>query len=113
MVVPGFLLVNAGCVLIFFSFFGLSELGRARWLVYLGKISYGLYAFHWGVLIFWRDVLNVVARRMLVVQALAPVLQVVLGLVTTVVLAAGSYRFFERPILRLKQRFEVIHTRAV
>ncbi len=113
LVVPGFLLVNAGCILIFLSFLGMSELSRAKPLIQLGKISYGLYVFHWGALIFWRDILKVVQQRTPAIGALVPALQAILSLATTALLATLSYRYFEKPILRFKQRFEAVRTRPI
>jgi peptidoglycan/LPS O-acetylase OafA/YrhL len=110
---PGFLLVNAGCIVIFLSFLGESRMGKWRVVTYLGRISYGLYVFHWMVV-----VAAVHAARLLVSQHLLPPLLVrgvmaLAAFLLTVVLASLSYRFFEAPILRFKKRFEVIRTRAV
>jgi peptidoglycan/LPS O-acetylase OafA/YrhL len=113
LVVPGYLLVNAGCVVIFLAFYGFRALQGARRLAAMGKISYGLYVFHWGVLVFWRDVLQMLQRREPAIGGAVPTLQFCLALGTTVCLAAGSYRFFERPLLRFKQRYEVIRTLPV
>lgn len=70
------------------------------WMRHLGKISYGLYVYHYAIL--WlltlvilpnlnRDVVNIVA----------------LGL--TIVLASLSFEFFERPIMDLKDRWFSFH----
>jgi peptidoglycan/LPS O-acetylase OafA/YrhL len=76
-----------------------------RWLrggplVYLGKISYGLYVYHALMLEIaaklWPD------SRLRMVFA---------GFGGTVVIAAISYQFLERPFLRLKKRFEHISSR--
>ncbi|MBX3154697.1 MAG: acyltransferase [Deltaproteobacteria bacterium] len=74
-------------------------------LVYIGKISYGLYLFHLIV-------------RLVVTQALARVFakedlggtlyctcQLVAMVVLTIAVAALSFRYFEQPILRLKDRW--------
>jgi peptidoglycan/LPS O-acetylase OafA/YrhL len=37
---------------------------------------------------------------------------VIIGLPVTIVLAHFSYRYFEKPFLRLKERFEVVQSRA-
>ncbi len=66
-------------------------------LVYLGKVSYGLYMYHIVALI--------------LVLLLAPVLYLssfataVLSFVVTIVLATLSFEYFEKPILSLKKRF--------
>ena len=60
-------------------------------LVYLGKISYGLYVFH-------------LASLHLFAAAWWP-LQAALALALTIGAAALSYRYLEQPFLALKQRF--------
>jgi peptidoglycan/LPS O-acetylase OafA/YrhL len=71
------------------------------WLVYLGRISYGLYVVHLAVIVvvgsldlpwFWR---------------------VPLILVLTFGLAAASYRLLEAPFLRLKERFTYVRSAPV
>jgi peptidoglycan/LPS O-acetylase OafA/YrhL len=71
------------------------------WLVYLGRISYGLYVIHYAVIVavggldlrwFWR-------------------IPLILGL--TFGLAALSYRFLEEPFLRLKGRFTYVRSAPV
>jgi peptidoglycan/LPS O-acetylase OafA/YrhL len=69
-------------------------------LVYLGKISYGLYVFH-GLM------LGVAAK----IWPHCFALQVLTGLVATGAAAAISYRFLERPFLLLKRRFEHLNSR--
>jgi peptidoglycan/LPS O-acetylase OafA/YrhL len=73
---------------------------------FMGEISYGLYVYHWFVIV---AVLNILGRmggigspvlRNLVVYTLV-------GGVTTAV-AALSYRLLERPFLRMKNSFAVI-----
>jgi len=73
---------------------------------FMGEISFGLYVYHWFLIVV---VLNLIARmggipnlflRNLVVYG------AVFGLTTTV--AALSYRWFERPFLRRKEKFSVI-----
>lgn len=73
----------------------------ARALAYLGRISYGLYVFH---------LLAIVLVRNLELAASARVL---LSLACTIGLATLSYQFLERPFLRLKERYSVIHSRPV
>ena len=72
------------------------------WIVYLGRVSYGLYVFHLFALAF-------VMQQLAVVPVLGiPLnfeLRVVVSFLLTVVLAAISYRCLEQPFLRLKDRF--------
>jgi len=78
----------------------------ARWLVYLGRISYGLYVFHvLGLLI--SD--NVVLKQTASLARYALRVGVAFGL--TGAMAAISYRWIETPFLRLKQRFTYVLSR--
>ncbi len=78
----------------------------ARALVYLGRISYGLYVFHvLGLLISDYAVPNQTAN-------LARYgLRVFVAFALTVTMAAISYRWLETPFLRLKQRFTYVVSR--
>ncbi len=71
------------------------------WLVYLGRISYGLYVFHLFAL--------AVVMKWLVVPVLGIPLnfegRFIAAFTLTVILAAVSYKFLEEPFLRLKKRF--------
>ena len=66
-------------------------------LAYLGRISYGLYAFHLPVL---RGVWPVEVPYAFYIP------EIQRSLIETTILAALSFRFFEGPINRLKDRFE-------
>lgn len=76
-------------------------------LLYLGKISYGLYVYH--------ALGNVLSSKVVPVHtgfvqlALRPV--VAFGF--TLLLASGSYAFLEKPFLKLKKRFTRIDSRPV
>ena len=66
------------------------------WLVYLGRISYGLYVFHLFAL-------ALVAKQLVVPLGFES--RLLFSFVLTVLLAAVSYRWLEQPFLRLKKRF--------
>jgi peptidoglycan/LPS O-acetylase OafA/YrhL len=75
-------------------------------LLYLGKISYGLYVLH--------EFAHFCAIRM--VPASTPhgvFAQSIVGLALTILLAAASYRWLESPFLRLKERFAHVQSRPV
>ncbi len=69
---------------------------------YLGKVSYGIYMFH-SPLIFWLD-------KHPAFYADNRVLRVGVIMLLTIAVASLSYELFEKQILRLKKRFEVIRT---
>ena len=82
--------------------------GRAwtfRGLAYLGRISYGLYIFHW----MFAEIFRVQSRQ----SALARVASATAALLATALMASASYQFFERPLLRLKEKFARIRSRPV
>jgi peptidoglycan/LPS O-acetylase OafA/YrhL len=84
----------------------LSLLGRslsAGWLRYIGKISYGIYLLHYPIFVLWARFLRTetccqtdVARNLLAFAG-----QMALAIAA----ASISWRLFEQPILRLKERF--------
>jgi peptidoglycan/LPS O-acetylase OafA/YrhL len=79
---------------------------RTKWLVYLGKISYGLYVFHELAL----KVANVAVKPEGMLRLTA---WITLGLAITIALAALSYRYLETPFLRMKERFAHVSSRPV
>ena len=78
----------------------------AKPLVYLGRISYGLYVFHvLGLLISDKTVSDQTA------SLARYALRVLVAFALTVVMAAISYRWLETPFLKLKQRFTYVLSR--
>ncbi len=88
----GLVVLNAGCRL-------LRPL-RARWLAYLGQISYGLYLYHYVV--FW--VLDG-ADPEIAHKIAQPRADQAIKLGATLLVAVASWHLIERPILTLKDRF--------
>jgi peptidoglycan/LPS O-acetylase OafA/YrhL len=105
--VGGRLVVSAGAVAILYACLGSrSRLVRSKWVVRLGKISYGLYMLHFVGLLFMIDLLHPRwGWTLLAAKAL--------GLTLTVMLAWASYRWVESPFLRLKDRFATVLSRPV
>jgi peptidoglycan/LPS O-acetylase OafA/YrhL len=89
----------------------LSYLLKNKILGYLGKISYGLYVFHFVGLELAHKLTNayVSEERLLVYPATV----LLLSLVITVAISMVSYQFLERPFLRLKERFTFIKSRPI
>jgi peptidoglycan/LPS O-acetylase OafA/YrhL len=104
----GYPLVGISCTLLFLSALGLpaERMRPVRWfrLVYLGKISYGLYVYHLLALLLVHMALS--PLRM----ALHP-LYALLGLALAVALSIASYQLLELPFLRLKERFTYVPSR--
>jgi peptidoglycan/LPS O-acetylase OafA/YrhL len=105
----GYSAAVVGCSTIFLATLGMSNIPRS--LIYLGKISYGLYVFHAGILELSKWLTTPLhlasgsALEMFVVDGLA--------LVLCILAAHLSYRYFETPFLRLKSRFEIVKSRPV
>jgi peptidoglycan/LPS O-acetylase OafA/YrhL len=106
--IPGFWLIGLGVVLLFLGISGVHSLATARPLVYLGKISYGLYIFHLLV-------------RNLVISAATHLhyhhsfylLDWLVALPLTIAVAHYSYRSFESRFLMLKERFTIVESRGI
>lgn len=67
---------------------------------YLGKISYGLYVYHFPIVWFAGRV-----RDFGMPDPVARALTALIAFVATLLVASASYRWMERPILNLKDRF--------
>lgn len=79
---------------------------RSKVLIYLGKISYGLYVIH--------EFAHLLAKQIFPAATPLPVVgQSCLALALTILLAAASYRWLESPFLRLKERFAHVQSRPV
>jgi peptidoglycan/LPS O-acetylase OafA/YrhL len=102
----GYPIVAASCTLVMLSALGMSARLPSA-LLYLGKISYGLYVYH--------ALGNFLADKVITAQAglirLALRIPVALGL--TILMASVSYSVLERPFLRLKKRFAHVDSRPV
>jgi peptidoglycan/LPS O-acetylase OafA/YrhL len=106
-------LILLGGILLLVAVMDIPSRAVPRSLAYLGKISYGLYLFHCMVLmtiiILWRDL----AVRRLGLSLSFDWIGTPLAFALTAGLAALSYRYFESPFLRLKERFTFVRSRPV
>ena len=98
----GYPLMALGAAAIFFSVFGASHEGIAfiqhPVLVHLGKISYGLYAFHiLGLRCAYAMFANFHHRFQMTFSMIA-------SLAITFLMATASFKWIESPFLRLKQK---------
>ncbi len=103
----GHLLTALASAAILFSVMGSQNAFlRNKWLLYLGKISYGLYVLH--------EFAHYCAMRLLPASIPMQVIeQSMFSLALTILLAAASYRWLESPFLRLKERFAYVQSRPV
>lgn len=102
-----FLLAGAGATLIFLGTIGAKIPSTLKPIVTLGKMSYGLYVFHSICLL----VTERTAERLHLHGGLPAAVFVALPL--TALVSYMSYRYFETPFLRLKERFTIIESRGV
>ncbi|MFC5860762.1 acyltransferase family protein [Acidicapsa dinghuensis] len=110
----GWALVLAGTILFFLSLLGTPRRYLPEPIVYLGRISYGLYLFHELIytLTFhtWRAQLQHFSSFLHLSEWYGGV-GTFIAFCATVLLAHLSYRFYERPFLRLKRRFTFVPSR--
>jgi peptidoglycan/LPS O-acetylase OafA/YrhL len=105
-VVVGYPCTVAGCLALLLAFCGSSFASQP--LVYLGKISYGLYVYHVLALSLVGHTLGDKAgtpARFLIYWCG--------GFLLTIVLASASYHWLETPFLRLKEKFATVKSRPV
>jgi peptidoglycan/LPS O-acetylase OafA/YrhL len=95
----GYVLTAAGCGGFLYAVLGWN-VDPGGLLVYLGKISYGLYVFH---------LLGLLCAKLLLQKIQLPQFggasRALLGLAFTVAFAFFSYQFIELPFLKIKSRF--------
>ena len=102
----GFPVVAVSCTLIMLAALGISTRPHGA-LLYLGKISYGLYVYH--------ALGNVLSGKVIPVHTafVQLALRPTMALGITIMLAAASYTVLEKPFLKLKERFAHIDSRPV
>jgi len=71
----------------------MKKLLSARWLVWVGSISYGLYLWHYPI------------YRTMAALGFTFLIGITLGSIATFLMAVLSYYLLEQPLLRLKKRF--------
>ncbi|MBB2144373.1 acyltransferase family protein [Pedobacter sp. LMG 31464] len=112
--IGGWLLILIGVILMFCSLYGASEKYMPSILVYLGRISYGMYVFHitiyWLVFKIFKDELTTFSLQINLLEW-KNWLGFIFAFFVTVTLATLSYKLFEKPFLKLKNRFTLIPSR--
>jgi peptidoglycan/LPS O-acetylase OafA/YrhL len=107
--ISGYALGSLGAIMILIGFLGVSTTRLPGWAIYLGRISFGLYVFH-----------ELAAGLILNAFPYSGpyhiplfLLKLIIAFALTILLASISYRFFETPFLRIKQRHAIIESRPV
>ena len=110
----GWVLVLAATLLLLLSFLGAPARYLPRPVIYLGRISYGLYLIHELVytLTFhtWKEKLHLLSE-FLHVPGWSGAIGTIIAFAATVLVAHLSYQLYEKPFLRLKQRFTFVPSR--
>jgi peptidoglycan/LPS O-acetylase OafA/YrhL len=113
--IAGWFLVLTGTVLFFLCTLGISPRLIPTWLSYLGRISYGLYIVHSFVFfLVFEKALPSVSRHFPgahLSNTLGNILATIVVLALSIILAHISFTYFERPFLRLKERFTFVAAR--
>lgn len=81
----------------------LNDILQNKILIYIGKISYSLYIFHWFILILFLPTFNSILKK--IFNHNNNLIAITLCFISTFIISALSYRFFEKPIIRLKKKF--------
>jgi peptidoglycan/LPS O-acetylase OafA/YrhL len=90
------LLGPLGAALLVIVYFDTAWISRAlewRPLRYLGRISYGLYLYHWPILLVVRHLLRLTRTQ-----------EIGVVVIVTILVAMASFELIERPLLRLTHR---------
>jgi peptidoglycan/LPS O-acetylase OafA/YrhL len=78
-----------------------------KWLIYIGKISFGIYIFHWPILILGIGVINKVLSvvNYQASDSTVHILNICLGLIITFTLSHFSFKYFESYFLKWKSKY--------
>jgi peptidoglycan/LPS O-acetylase OafA/YrhL len=99
-----YLFICLGCAAFLWGFLHMPNAWLRPKIVYLGRISYGLYVFQGiGLIVGGRFFEHYLKGGTWLVVSLAVI----------IALATLSYEFCEKPFLKLKHRFELVHSRPV
>jgi len=101
-------LIALGCCGVILAFLGIEQSFLPQPLIYLGRISYGLYVFHSLAIHFANRLWPPVPG-----DGLTLCRNAIVSLGMTIVLATLSYRYFESTFLKLKRHYEIIRSRPV
>ena len=102
-------MILPGCLCLFLSVLEAPTGRLQKPVMYLGKISYGLYMYH----VLWLGVSRQLVARMTMGRCAGELMAMGIALPATIVTAMLSYRYLESPFLRWKERFTVMLSRPV
>jgi peptidoglycan/LPS O-acetylase OafA/YrhL len=112
--ISGWTLILSGVVFLFFSLYGTASKYLPSTLVYLGRISYGMYVFHitfyWIIYKIYKTELALFSENIGLYEWRNEV-GFIIAFLATLIISLFSYNFFERPFLKLKKKFTFIPSR--
>jgi peptidoglycan/LPS O-acetylase OafA/YrhL len=110
----GWLLVLSGVICFFLSLYGVAEKYMPTPLVYLGRISYGMYVCHitmyWIIFSIFKTELTTLSHW-ICIEEWKNELGIIIVFSLTIIFATLSYHFFEEPFLKLKKKYTLIPSR--
>jgi peptidoglycan/LPS O-acetylase OafA/YrhL len=110
----GYYLVGLGCVALFLSAYGIPSRRIPDQVIFLGKISFGLYVFHQLSLDVSSYIFNHIPSTNSETHHIRyGIGHLLLGLLLSIAAAVLSYRYFETPFLKMKESFAVIRSRSI
>jgi peptidoglycan/LPS O-acetylase OafA/YrhL len=113
-----YILVGLGSACLLLMALKSRDVPAMRWLsskplVYLGKISYGLYLYHYACLYLCKWLINTALKPFAIPAGPAAVLIFSLAFGMTILFASFSYRFVEKPFLRMKAKYTSVAARPI
>lgn len=103
----GYTFIALGCASTLYGFCLIGPSYIPQWVAHLGKLSYGLYVYHLLAIDFSYALFSSM-RGMFSFLA-----SILVALLLTIAAATISYAYIEKPFLRLKRRFELVHSRPI
>jgi peptidoglycan/LPS O-acetylase OafA/YrhL len=105
LIMLGFILAAVSCLLMLYSVWDTASV-MPKSLIFLGKISFGLYVFH-------EIAMETMAWHILPFSHIPPLIRNFLSLPLDIAFAAASYAWLEKPFLRLRTRFTHVANRPL
>jgi peptidoglycan/LPS O-acetylase OafA/YrhL len=77
-----------------------------RFLTFLGQISYGLYVYHWIIILTIIEILKQKFSNYIENKFIMNLILYTGSISLTVLISYLSYQYFEKPFLKIKRKFE-------